>query len=536
MNFHRTALTSAILIACTGFAASNNAQAQIIPAAPALPAQAASGAAAGNLGPAPTTFLSPSLTVLGTGTSNANFGTDLPSRSDTALNVIPRVVFVSDHARWHLRGDFSLDGIYFARGTQTNDVLPSGILSLGSELVNHFVYFDASAQSQQNIVNPYVGQLAPGTSNQYTSTQYRVSPYIDRLLNPDLRFTARSDDTWTKISNNPANTGVFGGRYLVQTISLDQRPLPEGYTLLARQEDVTYDNLPYASLKDTSFRAIGNYALSDRLTMGLIAGYEKVQAFLASEKKPIYGVRGSWQPTLLDNIQATVEHRYFGTGWNLQAHGGSPVVQFNLNWTRGPSTYLSALAANGAPGSNISTLLDSMLLAQYQNPVARAQAVQSLLSSAGLPAGLSTANNFYTSSATLENTLVATALMLRERNSYAVSLYRTKTQDLFLPGQSLLQIVQTVSSDNTQTGVALNYGRRLTPIDNFNVTLLRANNSGFGVNEGQSSRQTSFIVQLDHQFSPNTTGLIGARRQFLRSTYVGNTNESALFAGVIHRF
>ncbi len=536
MTFHRTALASAIFAACAGFGAGGAAQAQVMPAVPATPVQAASGAGAENLAPAPTTYLAPSVAVLATGTNNANFGTGLSQRSDMILNVVPRLVVDSEHARWHLRGDFSLNGLYYARGTQINSALPSGSLRLGSELVDRFLYFDASVQSQQNIVNPYVGQQTPGTSNQYTSTQYRISPYIDRLINPDLRFIARSDDTWTKVNNVPANLGVFGGRYTVQTVSLDQRPLPWGYTLIARQDDATYDNLPFASLKDTSFRAIGNFAVSHRLVLGLIGGYEKVEAFLAQENKPIYGVRGSWQPNALGHIEATVEHRYFGTGWNLQARGGSPLVQFSMNWTRGPSTYLAALAGNGVPGSNITTLLDGMLLSQYPDPVARAQAVQGLLTSAGLPAGLSTSNNFYTSSATLQNALAVTALMLRERNSFALSVYRSKTEDLFLPGQSLLQAVQTLSSDNVQTGAAFNYGRRLSPLDNLNITLLRANNSGFGINQGQSSRQTSLIAQFDHQFSPRTTGLIGVRRQYLKSTVISNSNESAIFAGVVHRF
>jgi uncharacterized protein (PEP-CTERM system associated) len=536
MTVHRTALASAIIAVCAGYGICNNAQAQLVPAAPALPAQAASGAAVESLATAPTTYIAPSLAVLAVSTSNANFGNGLTQRSDTILNIVPRLVVQSNHAHWHLRGDFSLSGLYYVRGTLTNTILPSGSLNLGAELVDHFLFLDAGVQSQQNVINPYVGQFNGPSSNTFTTTQYRISPYIDRLINPDLRFIARSDDTWTKVNNTPANTGIYGGRYTVQTVSLDQRPLPLGYTLLARQGETIYDNLPYSSLKDSSFRAIGNYAVSDRLVLGLIGGYEKVDAFLAHESKPIYGVRGAWQPNAFGRVDATVEHRYFGTGWNLQALGGSPLLNLSLNWTRNPTTYLASLFNGGAPGANITTMLDGMLLSQYPDPVARAQAVQNLLNSSGLPAGLSTANNFFTASATLQNALSLTALMLRERNSYALSLFRTKAEDLFLPGQTLLQAVQTLSNDNIQTGIALNYGHQLTPLDNVNVTVLRANNSGFGINQGVSSKQTSFIAQYDHQFSTRTTGLIGLRRQLLKSTAVANSNESAIFAGVIHRF
>ena len=536
MTVHRTALASAIVAACIGFGTGGIVQAQVVPAIPTLPAQTASGAAAENPVAAPNTYIAPSVAIIGVSTSNANFGSGLPPRSDVILNIVPSLVVQSDHARWHLRGDFSLTGLYYLRGTLANSILPSGSLNLDTELIDRFFYFGAGVQSQENVINPYVGQFNGPSSNQFTTTQYRISPYIDRRISPDLHFIARSDDTWTKVNNVPANTGIYGGRYSVQTVSLDQRPLPLGYTLLARQDETTYDNLPYSSLKDTSIRAIGNYALSDRLVVGLIGGYEKVDAFLAHVNKPIYGIRTAWQPNNFGRVGATVEHRYFGTGWNLQALAGTPLFNLSLNWTRNPTTYLASLFNGGAPGSNITTLLDGMLLAQYPDPVARAQAVQNLLNSSGLPAGLATSNNFFTASATLQNVLSVTALMLRERNSYAVSLYRAKSEDLFLPGQSLLQVIQTLSNDNIQTGVAFNYGRRLTPIDNLNLTVARANNSGFGLNQGRSSRQTSFIAQLEHGFSARTTGLIGLRRQFLVSTLVPNSNESAIFAGVIHRF
>lgn len=533
MNYRRATLPSAILIACAAVPA---AHAQALPALPVLPAHAASGAEPQAVAAPPTTYLAPSVTVLGMSTSNANFGNGSPPQSDTILNIVPRLVVASDHAHWHLRGDFSLYGLYYLRGTLGNEILPSGSVSLRSELVDRFVYLDAGIQSQQNVINPYVGQFSGPSSNQYTTTQYRVSPYIDRLINPDLRFIARSDDTWTKTNNIPINTGIYGGRYTVQTVSLDQRPVRLGYTLLAQRTETTYDNEAEASLKESSFRAIGNYALSDRLILGLIGGYEKVQAFLASESKPIYGVRGHWQPNAFGRVDATLEHRYFGTGWNLQALGGSPLLNLSANWRRGPTTYLASLANGATPGGNIASLVDGMLLSQYPDPVSRAQAVQNLLNSSGLPAGLATSSNFFTASANLQNALSLTALMLRERNTYALTLYRVKTEDLFLPGQTLLQAIQTLSTDNIQTGAALNFGRRLTPIDNLNFTVLRANNSGFGPNQGQSSRQTSFTIQLDHGFSPHTTGVIGLRRQFLVSSAVPNTNESAIYIGAIHRF
>lgn len=539
MPFQRTALASAIVGVCAGLGWVQSARAQVIPPAPLPPATVASGATTETAPVAPATYISPSVAVLATQTSNANFGTTGDTRADTILNVVPRLQFFSQHARWRLRGDFSVNGQYYARNTESAAALPAGAILFNSEPVEQLLHFDAGLSAQQNIINPYVSQ---SSANQYTTTQYNVHPYIDRRITPDLRFTAGSDDTWTNTSNVPADTGIYNGRYTVQSIGLEQRPTPFGYSLQAQQAETKYSDLPYSSLKDTTARAIANYALTNRLILGVIGGYEKVEAFQADLSKPIYGLRGSWMPNALGGVNATVEHRYFGTGWNLAANGGSNQLQFALNWTRAPSTFLQSINQSGTPASNLTTLLDGMLLQQYPDPLSRARAVQLVLAETGLPAGLATGNALFTPTTTLQNAFNVLALLIRDRNSFALSAFRVKSEDLILPGQTLLQALRSLpgnillSSDNIQTGAAFNYGRRLTPITNLNVTLVRSINTGFGPNEGQDARQTSLFVQVDRRLSPNTIGLVGVRRQLLRSTIVSNSNESAIFAGLVHRF
>ncbi len=554
MRFHLTTVAAAVLALGAGLGASRVAQAQVIPEVPLRPATAASGpmpapqavpgapvaaqpqgGAAAPTETAPTTFISPSVAVLVTQSSNANFGTGLAPQSDTIVNIVPRLQFESDHVRWRAFGDFRVNGQYYARGTQTNSALPGGTLGLRSQLVDQLLYFDADLTSQQNLINPYVGQQAAPGSNQYTSTQLRIRPYIDKALTPDLRLLLRSDDTWTWFSNLPDNYAQANGRYTVQTAELTQRPLPYGYALRAEQAEAVYNDLPYATWKDTSFRAIGNYALTPQTTVGIIGGYEQVEAFLAKENNPIYGARFDWAPNPQSRFQGTVEHRFFGTGWNLQGTGGSQLLQFSVSWTRQPTTFLQSLVQGGVPGANLTTLLDGMLQSQYADPIARARAVQAILAETGLPAGLAS-TQLFGSSLSLQNSLTGLVVLLQERNSYALSVFRSKSEDLFLPGQQVLQQLQTLSSDNLQTGAAFNFGRRLDPITNLNITLVRTLTSGFGINEGQSARQTGLFVQIDRRLTPSTIGLIGVRRQLLRSTVAGNSNESAVFAGLVHRF
>lgn len=484
----------------------------------------------------PQTYFSASLTGQVTGTTNSTFGAGRKEK-DVIFDLIPRVVLHSDHRHVHIKGDISLDGELYALGTLNNRVLPRGSLELNSELIDRLLYFDAGVQSQQNVADPFAGQLQSSTGqNQFTTTQYRVSPYIDRRITPTLRFYARSDNTWTQVSGNNTAAGIFGGRYGVQTVRLEQQPLPVGFALLGEYTDSKFNNLPNSSLTDASIRAVGNYQVTRQLLLGLIGGYEKVDVFLASVKRPIWGGRILWQNGDRARFDAIVEDRYFGTGWNVQASQRAGTVTFLANWSRQPATFLSSQFGGDATGVNLGSLLDGALASQYPNPVARTAAVQNLLTSSGLPSTLVGANDLYTEGANLQTNANITALLLRERNSYAISIYHNRIEDLFLPGQQLLQLAQTTSNNTVQTGVALTFARRLSQITRLSIQGNAARARGFGLNAGQRATQYGLLAEIDHQFSPRTSMRAGFLQQFLKSTSVSDANESALFVALTYTF
>ena len=535
------AWTQGILLASGTLAAVCGARAQTIPPVPgaSVPAEAASSAAAAQqLALPPSTYVVPSVAVIGTQTSNANFGTGAPARSDTVLQVTPRLLLHSQHARWSVDGNLGLTGNYYVSGVQPNVIAPAGAATLHSEWVKDLLFLDAGFSAAQQSISPYQGQGGPVQGSSYSSTQWRVSPYVDRLLRPGLRLLARSDDTWTRVANTPNQTGIFGGRYLDQQISLEQVPQRLGYLVAARQTYATYDGEPYAWLRDTTFRVAPSLALGAHAVFSLIGGQEKVQGYSAKDNNTIYGARLQWRPAPITSLDAAIEHRFFGTGWSVLAGAGTPQSRVSLRWNRDATSGLSPIgtASSTLAGGNIGELLTSLLSTQYPDPLQRARVVQNLLGDSGLPAGLSTAGGYYTTSSLLQSSLVLTGLLVRQRNSYALSIYRSRIEDLFLPGQELLRVIQTTSNDNVQTGAAFNYGRRLSPLDSLNITLQQENDSGFGLNQGLSARQRSLIAQLDHRLSTRTTALIGARRQLLTSTRVSGSTETAVFAGLVHRF
>jgi len=129
-------------------------------------------------------------------------------------------------------------------------------------------------------------------------------------------------------------------------------------------------------------------------------------------------------------------------------------------------------------------------------------------------------------------------VLLDERNSYTASAFHIKTQDLILPGAPVLNNLLLASADYVQNGIGLGYSRRLTPVMNLNIGVLRALSTGFGINTGVSSRQTTFIVQLNRRLAPRTLLIIGLRRQLLDTANTGilSATESAVYAGLTHQF
>ncbi|MEW6558982.1 MAG: TIGR03016 family PEP-CTERM system-associated outer membrane protein [Pseudomonadota bacterium] len=480
-------------------------------------------------------FVQPSLGMSVVQTSNAYFGTSTPAKSDTIISITPGIAFQTEGPDLRTFGNFALNAQYYARGSYSNTVLPSGVLGLSARLVDQWLYFDAGITSQQNALLTIPAQ-GTGTAT-YTTTQYRVSPYIDHRFDDNLRLRARSDNTWTHISGNQTGQALSNGRYSVQSVQLDRRPTPFGWGLDARQEETVYTTSGSLTVRDEIARARALYAFTPHFEAGLIGGYEHYSTSYDSLGHSIYGVQARWQPNVFTRVDGVVERRFFGTGWNVNASQQIARLSLRLNWNRAPSSFLAGLQTIPS-GVSLSNLLDGMLASQYPDPAARARAVQNLLSVTGLPSTLPNAINYYTQSATLQDTLTATAVLLDQRNSYAASLFHTKTQDLILPGSKPLNNLLLASADYVQNGVGLSYGRRLTPVMSLNVGVLRALNTGFGLNTGVSIRQTTFIVQVSRRLSPKTLLVVGARRQLLDTANTGilNANESAIYAGLTHQF
>jgi uncharacterized protein (PEP-CTERM system associated) len=499
---------------------------------PGSPRQAAADT---DLGKPPPFYIQLNISSELTWTNNALFGTGA-KQSDEILDITPGIVVHGDGANYRLDGNFYLDGVAYFHHTEPDRVLPRGYLLFNADLVQNLLYFDAGIRSSTFVENPFgVASVGPAsTYNEYTTTQFRASPYIQRELTPDITLSARSDDSWTT-TDAPAGFAGTDGFYGMQSVRIERRPEPLGWGVLVSQSDSRFQGESNDALKDDAARLSVNYSF-DPVLLGLIAGYERAYVDGPSKEHYIAGVRFEWRPDLRTAFSATVEERYFGTGWNLNLGHREEDFALSANWSRDVTTYPTLLGSQLGAGF-VPSLLDSVLSGEYTNTTARTEAVQNLLLTTGIPSDIPGGPSLVASAQALNvDTASVNAIFLGKFNTLAVTVYRTRTVPYVIDGEPLVLTVPGAFIDNTVDGATISLDHKLSPTLDVNATLLRTLTEGLGSVSGASSHQTSLVIQLNDRITPRTSAFLGVRHQILDSNLVASTTESAVFVGINHRF
>lgn len=484
----------------------------------------------------PPFFIQPSISTELTSTNNANFGSSGQSHAEVLVEIAPALTIIGSGAHYRVNGQFEFDGVAYLDHTQPDRILPRGNLNFNADLVDNLLYLDAGVRSVRATENPFaISSAGPTTTfNEVTTTQYRVSPYIARELTPDLTLLARSDDIWST-GGDEAGVTSTDGFFGTQSLRLDSRPRPIGWSAEVSSAESRFRDQGGDALKDDAVRLTPKYAF-DPFLVGIIVGYEKAYFDASSTTHSIVGLRADWHPTSRTEVDAVVEERFFGTGWNLRAAERANGLVLSSTWARDVTTYPALLASPAGTGY-VPALLNSLLTGQYSNPVAREGAAQALFLTSGLPADLPGAAQVASAQALLVDSASMNAVLLGKYNSVSLTLYRTRTTTYGLPGEPIvLTVADGVFVANVQTGGTINFDHKLNPTMDVSTTLLRANTDGLGASSGTTSRQTSLILQLNDRLSLRTSAFLGLRHQILDSNLVTSSTESAVFVGLNHRF
>jgi uncharacterized protein (PEP-CTERM system associated) len=473
-----------------------------------------------------------------TATNNSNFDTSNERESDLIVSVSPTIALRGEGRRFRVSGSAALSMVTYVEGTQDSNFDPVGRITANLEAIEDWFFIDAEVSATRSLVNPLAPRTeGPSSFNRTTDVTARISPYIERSFPNDLRLLIRSDNAWTDTSGGPESVATeYSARHFLR---FSRTPRPFGWALEAerRRDDRVDVGTDGAAWYDLARLRMG-YVFNGQLELGIRGGYERSELFVEDETVSFYGAEISWRPSERTRLEGFWEDRSFGDAWNLAFTHRSPFVTWDWRSSRDLTTFDDAVFTVPATG-DLAALLDASLRTRIVDPVERARAVEEFISKRGLPRSLPGPINVFSNQVVVRTSRAGTMTFIGTRSTVALSGYyqrdETPTGDEFgLPTGDL--------SDLRQYGATLAYSRRLSSVSSalasatWTETRDEVGTAATPTASSAQSTQQTYRIQYDRQIGPRTTGFVGARYQIYDSDVIVDSRETAIFAGLGHRF
>lgn len=293
-----------------------------------------------------TQSVTPTLGVKLEHTDNVDGVSDAPGqvrRAEDILTVNPSLLFQHKSATTTVEGRFGLLVEQRLRGTDSNRILPDGLVRWRTALPEQGVGLDASLQAQQ--VKPSissVGQGAGSSNNSATETRAHVGPFLERRLSEHHTLIARVNGDMQRTDPREDDQRTTRTRAGSAQLAWLSRPAPFGYSLEANALNERTDNdtpaqsasLPSSSERGETrqgvVRATLLYNWFQELEVGLIAGTERDRRRVRLETGgtqreserdfdgPFGGFLATWHPTPRTTLSGRYESRESGRNWNTE--------------------------------------------------------------------------------------------------------------------------------------------------------------------------------------------------------------------------
>ncbi len=477
----------------------------------------------------------PSVALQETLTNNVNLQPSGQAKGDLVTELTPQLTISEKGARSSLQGSIAAPIVLYARtGSENNTVYPSVNLIGNVEAVEKFFYLDGAVQVSQQFLTPFAAtpaSLANATDNRYTSSSYRVTPYIQGVTSGGTRYELRNNNVWTNLSGAPiATNNAYYDEWKGTVASLIA---PFGWSVDGDWNSVKFND------QEPMITALGRgrlfYQADPQLRFDVDGGYEDNRYPFSDYRGAIYGAGIQWNPTPRTRIVGNWEHRFFGGSYLFTLDHRSTLSSVNLLFSRNITSYPQQFLGIPATG-NVQALLNQILTSRIPDATQRQDFINQLITDRGLPSSLSGPVNLYTQQIALQENASITFGILGARNNIFLTAFRLYQEPIAGSGTPLPPGLASVAvNDNTQSGGSLTWTHNLTPRVTLNVTatgLQTVANSPLVGKTNQGIASLSVTAPL----STLTSLFAGARYQALRSDVTPDYNEVAAFAGFNYMF
>ena len=288
--------------------------------------------------------LESSLRVSETVTDNAGLGQNGTGKTDWITQISPSVRLIANGSRVNGSLNLGVNSAFYA-----NDSAPqSNHLTLGGagkvNLVDNRAYVDvfgSIARQSASAFGPRAADTVTGTSNQAEVRTFSVSPYLLGRFGStgtlELRYALMQTESDSSVlSKTQSNTWTLN--------AADSRAsgfLGWGLNIRDSRSDVP----DRGTVSQRSSRLTGFVHLDPQFTLRLIGGAESNNFGSSTnlggsntQNTTIYGVGADWKPTPRTTVSGTVEDRFFGTGYMLNATHQTGRAAFSGSFTKNVSS------------------------------------------------------------------------------------------------------------------------------------------------------------------------------------------------------
>jgi len=504
-------------------------------AAGAAPAAAASAPAAAPEVARRPPFLQPGISVSVVASDNAALAPDDAKRSDAIGQVTLDLRMRSRGPRLTIEGDVGADFIGYARDSAADHVLPRGNLDLGATLVERALFLEAgveAARTRADPLLPFTGEAS--TANTVSSVTWRASPYFEHDFTPNVSALVRSDTLLTRnTSSDPDVAPPVGSTVQREIVRVERRPAPVGLALEASREETTYEDETVTPLMIESARATVSVGVDQELLFGAVGGRDHAEYGGTTTDETIYGGLMQWRPSPRTAFDVEVEHRFFGTGFNIHFRDRLPRSVIDLSLQRAATATPSSIGLPEAT-TDPAALLNTLLSTRVPDLNARDAAVDEISESRSLPGSMARPVDIFTQTPQLATTGRLDLLLNGTRNTLLGSLFYVKAT--VLPG-TLVAPVGPENFDSRQWGGSLGWYHRLSPQAAAAAEITYADVEALGDRSGDTSRQWIATLSLSRRVNPDMTLSCGLRHLSARVTLASagtafDVDENQVFAGL----
>ncbi|MCS6944239.1 MAG: TIGR03016 family PEP-CTERM system-associated outer membrane protein [Sutterellaceae bacterium] len=471
-----------------------------------------------------------------TWTDNAAFDARGAATEDWLWELSPVVRLLAVGPRLRLAGTAGVSALTYTQGAGRSRVLSTADIRAEAELAERHFFLEAAVVARPGAENVFAPRSdGPSDVNTVTSVQYRLTPTWRGRLGGAVDVQLRSANAWTDIVGErgaPADAAYTGEH----SLRLRRMPVPFGWTVEVVRSETRYESVvPPAATTDTG-RVELEYAWTPGLTTSLRAGHEKTNLVIRDRQQATYGVAARWRPTERTLLEASGERRFFGTGWSARFDHRWPRVAWSFVSRRDVGSFPQAFL-NLPPTENVVALLNAAFTTRFPDEFERNRVIADIIARYNLPASLAAPTALYSRRFSIQTSHTASLAVIGVRNSLALSLFHTKTEDL---ADAAFLVPSATATNVLQQGEAATLAHLLTPLTTVNLTLSRTRTEGVGADAGPQSRQIAARLELAQRFAPRSRGYVGARWQKFESTagaaVPADAAERAVFLGIAHRF